>query len=150
MSWWRNLISCRVVYQCLVLTNSCISGCDIRTRGQYIRSHSSGEDFTSLIVAVFFSEQLKAVWLKFGVLDFRRKRLIGVGPPWHSSEAIGVLKTTKVLVYFDILRKGLYSVVIVFSSDQFITWLDSSFASILCNRTSGLFAFWTLVLERVK
>ena len=48
-------------------------------RGQYIVSHSSGEDIISLIVAVFFSEQLKAVLLKFGVLDFRRKRLIGVG-----------------------------------------------------------------------
>ena len=33
----------------------------------------------SLIVAVFLSEQLKAVGLKFGVLDFCRKRLIGVG-----------------------------------------------------------------------
>ena len=30
----------------------------INTRGQYIRSHSTGED---LIVAVFLSEQLKAV-----------------------------------------------------------------------------------------
>ena len=59
-------------------------------------------------------------------------------------------KRPRVLVYLDILQKGLFSVVIVFSSDQFITLLDSSFASILCNRTSGLFAFWTLVLERMK
>ena len=98
-SWWRNLISWRVDYQCLVLTKIVdLVGCDFHTRGQYIRSHSTGEDFISLIVAVFLSEQLKAVWLKFGVLYFRRKRLIGVGStltfvendqgvglPWHSS-----------------------------------------------------------------
>ena len=124
LSWWRNLISCRVDYQCLVLTNIVASVGVIHTRGQYIRSHSTGEDFISLIVTVFLNRQLKAVWLKFGVLDFRRKRLRGVGPPSHSS------KTIKVLVYLDILWKGLYSVIIVFSSDQFIVWLDISFASI--------------------
>ena len=129
LSWWRNLISCRVDYQCLVLTNSYSNLVGvIHTRGQHTRSHCTGEDFISLIVAVFLGEQLKAVWLKFGVLDFCRKRLIGVGStltfiendqgvglPWHFSER-------------------LYSVAIVFSSDQFIAWLDNSFASILCNR----------------
>ena len=40
--------------------NSALVGV-IHTRGQYIRSHSTGEDFISLIVAVFLSEQLKAV-----------------------------------------------------------------------------------------
>ena len=105
LSWWRNLISYRVDYQCLVLTNSYSNlVCVIHTRGQHTRSHSTGEDFISLIVAVFLSEQLKAVWLKLltftnsGVLFFRRKRLIGVGStltfvendqgvglPWHSS-----------------------------------------------------------------
>ena len=80
LSGWKNLISCKVDYQCLVLTNSWSNLVGvIHTRGQYIRSHSTGEDFISLIVAVFLSEQLKAVWLKFGVLDFCRKRLIGVG-----------------------------------------------------------------------
>ena len=66
-------------YQCLVLTNSYsnLMGV-IHTRGQHTRPHSTGEDFISLIAAVFLSEQLKAVWLKFGVLYFRRKRLIGV------------------------------------------------------------------------
>ena len=49
--------------------------------GQYIRSHSSGEDFISLIVAVFLNKQLTIAWLMFGVLDFRHKRLIGVGSP---------------------------------------------------------------------
>ena len=100
LSWWRNLISYRVDYQCLVLTNSYSNLVGvIHTRGQHTRSHSTGEDFISLIVAVFLSEQLKAVWLKFGVLDFRRKKLIGVGStltfvendqgvglPWQSSE----------------------------------------------------------------
>ena len=99
LSWWRNLISWRVDYQCLVLTKIVhLVSCDFHTRGQYIRSHSTGEDFIPLIVAVFLSEQLKAVWPKFGVLYFRRKRLIGVGStftfvendqgvglPWHSS-----------------------------------------------------------------
>ena len=99
LSWWRNLISYRVDYQCLVLTNSYSNLVGvIHTRGQHTRSHSTGEDFISLKVAVFLSEQLKAVWLKFGVLYFRRKRLIsvgstltfvendqGVGLPWHSS-----------------------------------------------------------------
>ena len=67
-------------YQCLVLTKIVhLVGCDFYTRGQYIRSHSTGEDFISLIVEVFLSEQLKAVWLKFRVLDLRRKRLIGEG-----------------------------------------------------------------------
>ena len=100
LSWWRNLISYRVDYQCLVLTNSYSNLVGvIYTRGQQTRSHSTGEDFISLRVAVFLSEQLKAVWLKFGVLYFRRKRPIGVGAtltliendqgvglPWHSSE----------------------------------------------------------------
>ena len=99
LSWWRNLISCRVDYQCLVLTNIVTLVGVIHTRGQYIRSHSTGEDFISLIVAVYLNKQLTAVWLKFGVLDFRRKRLIGVGStltyvendqgvglPWHSLE----------------------------------------------------------------
>ena len=145
LSWWINLISYRVDYQCLVLTNSYSNLVGvIHTRGQHTRSYSTGEDFISLIVAVFLSEQLKAVWLKFGVLDFRRKRLIGVGStvtlvendqrvglPWHSSE------------------RTLHSHH-CFSSDQFIAWLDISFASIVCNLASGLFAFWTLVLERVK
>ena len=85
LSWWRNLISWRVDYQCLVLTNIVALVGVIHTRGQYIRSQSTGEDFISLIVAVF--------------LDFRRERLIGVGStltivendqcvglPWHSSE----------------------------------------------------------------
>ena len=99
LSWWRNLISWRVDYQCLVLTNIVALVGVIHTRGQYIRSHSTREDFISLIVAVFLNKQLTVVWLKFGVLDFRRKRLIGVGStltivendqgvglPWHSSE----------------------------------------------------------------
>ena len=100
LSWWRNLISYRVDYQCLVLTNSYSNLVGVvHTRGKHTRSHSTGEEFISLIVAVFLSEQLKAVWLKFGVLDFRRKRLIGVGStltfvendqgvglPWQSSE----------------------------------------------------------------
>ena len=115
----------------------------IHTRGQYIRSHSTGEDFISLIVAVSLNKQLTAVWLKFGVLDFRRKRLTGVGStltfvendqgvglPWHSSE------------------RTLFSHH-SFLQHQFIAWLDRSFVFILCNRTLGLFAFWTLVLERV-
>ena len=138
ISWWIDLISCRVDYQCLVLTNSCINGYHIGTRGQYIRGFN------------FLSEQLKAVGLKFRVLDFCRKRLIGVefiltfigndwgvqndqgiGLPWHSSE-----RTLLSHHYF--------------LQHQFIAWLDSSFASVLCNRTSGRFTFWTLVLERVK
>ena len=110
LSWWRNLISYRVDYQCLVLTNSYnnLVGV-IHTRGQHTRSHSTGEDFISLIVAVFFSEQLKAVWMKFGVLDFCRKRLIGVG------STLTFVENDQVLVYLDILHKGLYSVIIVFS-----------------------------------
>ena len=49
----RNIVSCRVDWP--------VSSAD--------------QDFIALIVAVFLSEQLKVVWLKFGVLDFRRKRL---------------------------------------------------------------------------
>ena len=73
LSWWRNLISWRVDYQCLVLTNIVALVGVIHTRGQYIRSHSTGEDFISLIVAVFLNKQLTAVWVKFGVLDFVAK-----------------------------------------------------------------------------
>ena len=36
-------------------------------------------DFISFIVAIFLNKQLTVVCLKFRVLDFRRKRLIGVG-----------------------------------------------------------------------
>ena len=45
--------------------------------GNYVRSHafSTGEDFNSLIVAVFLSKQLKIVWLRLRVIDLRRKRL---------------------------------------------------------------------------
>ena len=99
LSWWRNLISCRVDYQCLVLTNIVALVGVIHTRGQFIRSHSTGEDFVSLIVAVFSISSWQQFELKFGVHDFRRKRLIGagstltfvendqgVGLPWHSSE----------------------------------------------------------------
>ena len=57
----KNLISCRVPDQCLLLTNSCISECDIRFRGQYIKSQSTGDDLIFLTVAVFLSEQLKVV-----------------------------------------------------------------------------------------
>ena len=83
LSWWRNLISCRVDYQCLVLTKIVhLVGCDFHTRGQYIRSHSTGEDFISLIVAVFLSEQLKAVYrnhlLSLILTSYRRFR------PWSS------------------------------------------------------------------
>ena len=121
-----------------------LGGCNFHTRGQYIRSHSTGEDVISLIVAIFLSEQLKAVWLKFGILDFRRKRLIGVGSTLtfvENDQGVGL-----VLVYLDILRKGLYSVVIVFASDQCIAWLDSSFASILCNPDFGSVRFFGLYL----
>ena len=145
LNWRRNLISYRVDYQCLVLTNSYSNLVGvIHTHGQHARSHSIGEDFISLIVAAFLSGQLKAVWLKFGVLYFRRKRLIsvgstltfvendqGVGRPWHSSYRTLISRHS-------------------FLQWSVIAWLDISFATILCNRTSRLFAFWTLVLERVK
>ena len=64
-----------------MLSNGCINlvGVIFTLGGQYIRSHSSGHDFISLIVAVFLNKQLTVVWLRFGVLDFRHKRLIGVG-----------------------------------------------------------------------
>ena len=92
-------ISYKVDYQCLVLTNSNSNLVGvIHTRGQHTESHSTGEDWIYLIVAVFLREQLKAVWLKFGVLYFRCKKLKGVGStltflendhgvglPWHSS-----------------------------------------------------------------
>ena len=40
--------------------NSALVGV-IHTRGQYIRSHSTGEDLISLIVAAFLNKQLTAV-----------------------------------------------------------------------------------------
>ena len=48
--YFLKMVILELRYSGIVLTNSCISGCDIRTRGQYIRSYT-GEDFNSLIVA---------------------------------------------------------------------------------------------------
>ena len=81
LSWWTNLISCRVDYQCLVLTNIVALVGVIHTRGQYIRSHSTREDFISLIVAVFLNTEVWSPWLSSQKadrcrvhLDIRRKR----------------------------------------------------------------------------
>ena len=97
--------------RCLVQTNSWINLVGvIHTREQYSRSHSTAEDFISLIVAVFLNKQSTAVWLKFGVLDFCRKRLIGVGSTLtfvENDQGVGLLWH---------LRKGLYSVTLIFSS----------------------------------